>query len=163
FVEGVTAGRGFLALAIVVFTRWTPLALLPASLLIGSATALQYRLQARGTTVPYAFFLALPPLLALAALAFARRSDAGTAAPKARKPRRPARRSSRSRRTSSARSRNICHWSAVRISRISRTMFACAFRRRRRACSAASRADETFFGSESFFARRSSRSSCRFS
>jgi simple sugar transport system permease protein len=83
FVEGVTAGRGFLALAIVVFTRWTPLGLLPASLLIGSATALQYRLQARGTTVPYAFFLALPPLLALAALAFAKRSGEDSAAPKA--------------------------------------------------------------------------------
>jgi len=80
FVEGVTAGRGFLALAVVVFTQWRPLRLLPASLLIGGATALQYRLQARGTPVPYAFFLALPPLLALAALAAAR--SRGTA-PKA--------------------------------------------------------------------------------
>jgi general nucleoside transport system permease protein len=80
FVEGVTAGRGFLALAIVVFTRWEPLGLVPASLLVGGATALQYQLQARGTTVPYAFFLALPALVALGALAFGRGSRA---APKA--------------------------------------------------------------------------------
>ncbi len=70
FVEGVTAGRGFLALSLVVFTRWRPLGLIPASLLVGGATALQYRLQAAGaTSVPSAFFLALPPLLALGALA----------------------------------------------------------------------------------------------
>lgn len=71
FVEGVTAGRGFLALALVVFARWRPLALLPAALLLGSVTALQYRLQAEGLGLPYAFFLALPGLVALAALALA--------------------------------------------------------------------------------------------
>ena len=70
FVEGVTAGRGFLALGIVVFARWKPLRLVPASLLVGGATALQYRLQAGGSSIPYAVFLALPGLLSLAALAF---------------------------------------------------------------------------------------------
>ena len=70
FVEGVTAGRGFLALAIVVFARWKPLLLVPAALLVGGATALQYRLQAGGTGIPYAVFLALPGLMSLAALAF---------------------------------------------------------------------------------------------
>lgn len=73
FVEGVTAGRGFLALAIVVFARWKPLLLVPGALLIGGATALSYRLQAGGATgIPYAVFLALPPLLALAALSVVR-------------------------------------------------------------------------------------------
>ncbi|MFN7989034.1 MAG: ABC transporter permease [Thermoanaerobaculia bacterium] len=71
FVEGITAGRGFLALALVVFARWKPLALLPAALLLGGVTALQYRLQAGGLGLPYAFFLALPGLVALAALALA--------------------------------------------------------------------------------------------
>ena len=80
FVEGVTAGRGFLALAIVVFARWKPLLLLPAALLVGGATALQYRLQAGGTGIPYAFFLALPGLLSLAALAL---SPSRGGAPKA--------------------------------------------------------------------------------
>lgn len=80
FVEGVTAGRGFLALAIVVFARWKPLLLLPAALLVGGATALQYRLQAGGTGIPYAVFLALPGLLSLAALAL---SPSRGGAPKA--------------------------------------------------------------------------------
>ncbi len=71
FIEGITAGRGFLALALVVFARWRPLALLPAALLLGGVTALQYRLQAGGLGLPYAFFLALPGLVALAALALA--------------------------------------------------------------------------------------------
>ncbi len=69
FVEGVTAGRGFLALAVVVFSRWRPLALIPSALLIGFGSALQYRLQAAGLALPYPLFLALPGLLALAALA----------------------------------------------------------------------------------------------
>lgn len=73
FVEGMTAGRGFLALALVVFARWKPLALVPAALLLGGVTALQYRLQAGGFGLPYAFFLALPGLVALAALALASR------------------------------------------------------------------------------------------
>jgi ABC-type uncharacterized transport system permease subunit len=70
FVEGMTAGRGFFALALVVFGRWRPLRLIPASLLIGAAGALQVRLQAEGSSaVPYAFFVALPALLALLVLA----------------------------------------------------------------------------------------------
>lgn len=86
FVEGVTSGRGFLALALVVFARWKPLLLLPAALLLGGANALQYRFQATGSTIPYAFFLAIPPLVALIALALSRgRSGApralGTPAP----------------------------------------------------------------------------------
>ena len=72
FVEGVTAGRGFLALALVVFARWKPLRLVPGALLVAGATALQYRLQAGGARIPYAVFLALPGLLALFALAAAR-------------------------------------------------------------------------------------------
>jgi simple sugar transport system permease protein len=72
FVEGVTSGRGFLALALVVFARWKPLLLLPAALLLGGANALQYRFQATGSTIPYAFFLAIPPLVALVALALSR-------------------------------------------------------------------------------------------
>jgi general nucleoside transport system permease protein len=72
FVEGVTAGRGFLALALVVFARWKPLRLVPGALLVAGATALQYRLQAGGSPVPYAVFLALPGLIALCALAVAR-------------------------------------------------------------------------------------------
>jgi len=42
------------------------------ALLVAGATALQYRLQAGGSRIPYAVFLALPGLLALFALAAAR-------------------------------------------------------------------------------------------
>jgi len=70
FAEGMTAGRGFLALALVVFARWKPLRLVPAALLFGAAGALQVRLQASGgSAIPYPFFVALPALLALLALA----------------------------------------------------------------------------------------------
>ena len=70
FVEHMTAGRGFIALAVVVFGRWTPFGALGASLLFAAADVAQARLQAAGfLAVPYTVFLALPYLLTLAALA----------------------------------------------------------------------------------------------
>jgi ABC-type uncharacterized transport system permease subunit len=69
FAEKMTAGRGFLAIAVVVLGRWHPGGVLLASLLFGAATALQYAFQAMGLGVPYQIFLMLPYLLALAALA----------------------------------------------------------------------------------------------
>lgn len=72
FTERMTAGRGFIAIAIVVLGRWHPLGAVLAALLFGAATALQFLFQASGTTiVPYQVLLALPYLLALAVLATA--------------------------------------------------------------------------------------------
>lgn len=72
FAERMTAGRGFIAIAIVVLGRWHPFGALLAALLFGAATALQYLFQASGiTVVPYQVLLALPYLLALAVLATA--------------------------------------------------------------------------------------------
>jgi simple sugar transport system permease protein len=71
FTEGMTAGRGFLALAIVIFGRWRASGVLAASLFFGGATAVQFRLQARGVALPYPLSLMLPYLVALAVLAFA--------------------------------------------------------------------------------------------
>lgn len=81
FAEGMSAGRGFIAIAIVVLGRWRPLGVLVASLLFGAASALQYLFQAMGWKVPYQIFLALPYVLTLLALAgFAgRRIEAPTA------------------------------------------------------------------------------------
>lgn len=69
FTERMTAGRGFIAIAIVVLGRWNPVGALAASLLFGAATAAQFAFQAAGVAVPYQLFLMLPYLLALAVLA----------------------------------------------------------------------------------------------
>lgn len=73
FTERMTAGRGFVAIAIVVLGRWRPGGVLLASLLFGAAMALQYVFQAAGLAVPYQLFLMLPYVLTLAALAGAAR------------------------------------------------------------------------------------------
>lgn len=69
FAEGMSAGRGFIAIAIVVLGRWTPYGVLAGALLFGAASALQYAFQAMGWNVPYQVFLGAPYLLTLAALA----------------------------------------------------------------------------------------------
>ncbi|MCA9763224.1 MAG: ABC transporter permease [Gemmatimonadetes bacterium] len=72
FTEKMTAGRGFIAIAIVVLGRWHPGGVALAALLFGAATALQYLVQASGLGgVPWQLLLALPYLLALVALASA--------------------------------------------------------------------------------------------
>lgn len=69
FAEKMTAGRGFIAIAIVVLGRWHPLGVLLAALLFGAATALQFLFQAMGWNIPYQLFLALPYVLTLILLA----------------------------------------------------------------------------------------------
>lgn len=69
FAENMSAGRGFIAIAVVVLGRWNPLLVLLAALFFGAASALQFFLQALGLDLPYQLFLALPYVLTLAALA----------------------------------------------------------------------------------------------
>ena len=69
FVENITAGRGFVALSVVIVGRWNPWGMAAAALLFGAAMALQFGLQAVGANVPYQFFLALPYALTLVVLA----------------------------------------------------------------------------------------------
>lgn len=69
FAEGMSAGRGFIAIAIVVLGRWHPLGVAVAALVFGAASALQFLLQALGLALPYQLFLALPYVLTLAGLA----------------------------------------------------------------------------------------------
>jgi simple sugar transport system permease protein len=78
FAEGMSAGRGFIAIAIVALGRWRAPGVVVASLAFGAASALQYLFQAMGWSLPYQLFLALPYVATLIALATAR---AGGAAP----------------------------------------------------------------------------------
>jgi simple sugar transport system permease protein len=68
FAEGMSAGKGFIAIAVVVLGRWNPILVLFAALFFGAASALQFFLQALGLDLPYQLFLALPYVLTLAAL-----------------------------------------------------------------------------------------------
>ena len=65
----MSAGRGFIALAIVIVGRRIPYGVLLAALLFGLATALQFHFQALGLAVPFQFFLMLPYVLTLLVLA----------------------------------------------------------------------------------------------
>jgi general nucleoside transport system permease protein len=69
FAEGMSAGRGFIAIAIVVLGRWTPFGVAGGALLFGAASALQFAFQAMGWNAPYQLFLVAPYLLTLGALA----------------------------------------------------------------------------------------------
>ena len=69
FTEGMSAGRGFVAIAIVVLGRWSPLGTAGAALVFGGAFALQYLFQSLGLDVPYQLFLAMPYVLTLILLA----------------------------------------------------------------------------------------------
>ena len=70
FAEEMSAGRGFIAIAIVVLGRWRPLGVAAAALLFGAATSLQTLFQAMGWSgIPYQLFLAVPYLLTLVVLA----------------------------------------------------------------------------------------------
>ncbi len=79
FTEGMTAGRGFIALTVVIFARWSPIGAVGAALFFGAAVAAQHRLQAMGTAIPYQLTLMLPYVLTLLVLALASRRSAGPA------------------------------------------------------------------------------------
>jgi simple sugar transport system permease protein len=67
YSDGMTAGRGYIALAAVIFGRWTPLGATGAALFFGFFSALQYTLQRAG--IPSELMQALPYVAALVALA----------------------------------------------------------------------------------------------
>lgn len=76
FTEGIISGGGFIALAAVVFGNYTPIGVMVASLVFGTANATMYRLQAANTGIPGQFLLMLPYLITIVALCVAiRRSN----------------------------------------------------------------------------------------
>ena len=64
--EGLSSGQGLMAVALVIFARWSPLRCLAASLLFGGASALGPALQSVGVTSGYYLFNAAPYALTLA-------------------------------------------------------------------------------------------------
>lgn len=80
FAEGMTAGRGFIAIGIVVLGRWSAIGTGGAALLFGAASQLQYLFQSLGWPLPYQLFLALPYVLTLLVLAGTQRRAAAPAA-----------------------------------------------------------------------------------
>ena len=69
FAEGMSAGLGFIAIAVVALGRWHPAGVAAAAALFGAASASQFLFQAMGWSLPYQLFLALPYALTLIALA----------------------------------------------------------------------------------------------
>ncbi|MGD1860111.1 MAG: ABC transporter permease [Leptolyngbyaceae cyanobacterium] len=68
FTEEMSAGKGFIALAALIFGRWHPIGAAIACLLFGATEALQLRIQAFDLAIPYQFLAMLPYLTALLAL-----------------------------------------------------------------------------------------------
>jgi simple sugar transport system permease protein len=60
WVEGMSAGRGWIALALVVFATWKPLRVLLGAYLFGGVTILQLHAQAFGVSVPSEILSMLP-------------------------------------------------------------------------------------------------------
>ncbi len=77
WTEGLTSGRGFIAVALVIFAAWSPLRVLPGALLFGGALALQIQLQARGSSISPFLLDMLPYLLTLFVLVLLRKSTRG--------------------------------------------------------------------------------------
>jgi simple sugar transport system permease protein len=69
FTPNVTAGRGFIALAAVVFGKWKPVGAAAAVMLFATFDAFQIRAQALGVDLPYQLLVSLPYLATLVALA----------------------------------------------------------------------------------------------
>jgi len=76
WVEGMVAGRGWIALALTVFATWRPGRVLVGAYLFGSVTMLQMHLQALGIQIPTQFMSMLPYVATIVVLALISRNPA---------------------------------------------------------------------------------------
>ena len=70
WTNNLTAGRGWIAVALVIFAFWRPGRAVFGAYLFGGIMALQLRLQASGTQIPSSLLLMLPYGLTVAVLVF---------------------------------------------------------------------------------------------
>jgi general nucleoside transport system permease protein len=68
WTEHLTGGRGWIAIALVIFATWDPLRAVVGALLFGGVNAIQFRLQATGTTIPSSLLNMLPYILTVVVL-----------------------------------------------------------------------------------------------
>ncbi|MDI3565820.1 ABC transporter permease [Bradyrhizobium sp. Arg816] len=77
FIPGMTAGRGWIALALVVFSSWRPGRLVVGAYLFGAVTILQLHAQGWGVGIPSQFMSALPYLATVIVLVLLSRARTG--------------------------------------------------------------------------------------
>ena len=77
YVDGNVAGRGFIALAAVIFGRWSAGGVVLACLFFGFCDALQIRLQVGSSGIPYQFFQMIPYVATVVVLALIGAKKAG--------------------------------------------------------------------------------------
>ncbi|MDP3618694.1 MAG: ABC transporter permease [Ramlibacter sp.] len=76
WVEGIAAGKGWIALALTTFATWRPARVLLGAYLFGGVTMLQFHFQASGVEVPSQFLTMLPYLATIVVLALISRNPA---------------------------------------------------------------------------------------
>lgn len=74
FADDLVAGRGFIAVALVYFGRWSPLGVLGGALLFSLAQSFQLAIQVAGIKFPYEFAVMLPYILVILVLSLARKA-----------------------------------------------------------------------------------------
>jgi simple sugar transport system permease protein len=74
WVEGMIAGKGWIALALTTFATWRPARILLGAYLFGGVTMLQFHLQATGLEVPSQFLSMLPYIATIVVLALISRN-----------------------------------------------------------------------------------------
>ena len=68
WIENMTGGRGWIALALVVFATWSPIKVLIGALIFGGITILQLHMQAVGLRIPVQLLSALPYIMTIIVL-----------------------------------------------------------------------------------------------
>ncbi|WP_028998326.1 ABC transporter permease [Azohydromonas australica] len=76
WVEGMVAGKGWIALALTTFGTWRPIRILMGAYLFGGVTMLQFHLQGAGVQVPSEFLNMLPYVATIVVLAMISRNPA---------------------------------------------------------------------------------------